>query len=466
MDKRKIKKALVIGTGAAAGKIAISLAGRKAIDKTTDRVAKILLEDLYDENMWEFYSSTARIGIQNLIETKLRAAQPVALHRPTGSPRRHPSFEEILLSMAQLHTMPTQLEEPVDIRVTIGKKAARPFTIDLPVMIAPMSYGFGLSRKAKIALAKGSAMAGTSTNSGEGPFLPAERKAAKYMIYQHNRGDWGKTPEIIRQCDAVEIQLGQGAQGGVGRVIEAHRLDDELRKALGYPKGKDAVIHSRHPGVNRPEDLKKLVDKLRETAEGAPIGVKLGAGKYLEADLKVACEAGVDFISLDGAEAATKAFSPILQDDCGVPLMFAIRRAAVWLEKNNYKDKITLLAGGKIRTPGEMLKACALGADAVYIGIIALFAMSHTQVLKAMPFEPPTQIIWYDGKESPKLNVEQGAKALFNFLQACKGELNEGIRGLGKTSLKEVDMNDLMATSELVSKGLGIPMVYEPFISS
>lgn len=135
------------------------------------------------------------------------------------------------------------------------------------------------------------------------------------------------------------------------------------------------------------------------------------------------------------------------------------------MEKNNYKDNISLLAGGNIRTPGEMLKACAMGADAVYIGIIALLAMAHTQIFKSLPYEPPVQLLFFDGKHSSKLNVNEGANSLYNFLEAVKGELNEGIRALGKLNIKEVNTNDLVATNEMISKGMGIPMIYEPFIT-
>ena len=464
MDRNKIKKALILGAGALSGKIALTFAGRKALDKATDKAAKILMEDIYDENIWEFVSNTTRIGMHNLIETKLRSSEGKTLYRPIGSPKRFAGFEELMFSVAQLFTMPTPMEEMVDTSVTIGKKAARPFTISLPVMIAPMAYGEALGENVKTALAKGAALAGTSNNTGEGPYLLSERKEAKYLIYQYHRGDWGKTPKIIRQCDAVEIQFSQGGFRGAGHIIKSNKLDNELREVYGYPKGKDVVIPSQQPEVKQPEDLKNLVNRLREESEGAPIGVKLAAGKFLEADLEIVCQSGIDFISLDGAEAGIRASSPILQDDFGVPLIFAIRRAAVWLEKNNYKDSVSLIASGRIKTPGDVLKACAMGADAVYIGVIALLAMADTQILKSLPFEPPVQLLWYDGKQNSKFNVNDGSKSLYNFLEASKGEIIEGLRALGKTGIGDVSTSDLVTTSQLISKGLGIPMVYEPFV--
>ncbi|MDW7650291.1 MAG: FMN-binding glutamate synthase family protein [Bacillota bacterium] len=464
MRKRTYNKALMVGAGAAAGTMASSLIGRKVIDKVHDKAVKVLMEDLYDENIWELVSSAMRIGLQTVVETNLRASEGKAIGRPMGSPKKFPSLDDLIFSIAQLHVMPTPLQIKVDTHVTIGKKARKPFQVDMPVIIAPMAYGIALSKKARIALAKGAAMAGTASNTGEGPFLPAERKAANILIYQYNRGDWGKTPDIIRQCDAVEIQVGQGTLGGLGHVTKAKNIDKELRKALRYPKGKDAVADSRHPEVQRPEDLSRLVRKLKDISGGVPVGVKMAAGKYLEADLAWLCHAGVDFISMEGAEAATKGSAPIIQDDFGIPLVFAITRAANWLEQNNFKDRVSLIAAGKIRTPGDMLKACALGADACYIGAIALFAMSHTEVLKSLPFEPPTQVVWYDGAQSDQLNVAKSAQYLCNFLAACRDEMGHGIKALGKKALGEVGRQDLMSLNEMIARGCGLPMVYEPYV--
>ncbi len=464
MDKQKLIKTMMLGAGFFAGFKAISLLNRKAIDVAFDNFTKRIMEDPYDENIWELISSSSRIDPQIIVETNLRSTEGKVINRPLGSPKNFPNLQELMFNIAQFHTMPTPLEQRIDTKVTIGKMAKKPFTVEMPIIIAPMAYGLALSKKAKISLAKGAAMAGTAASTGEGPFLEEERKEAKYLIYQYNRGDWGKTQEIIEQCDAVEIQIGQGASGGIGHSLKAKEIDKEFRNALEYPKGKDLIAHSRQPEVQKPEDLASLVIKLKSMGRGIPIGVKLAAGKYLEADLECVCNAGIDFISLEGAEAATAESAPILQDDFGVPLIFAIYRARNWLLKHNFVNQVSLIAAGKIRTPGDMLKVCALGADASYIGAIAIFALSHTQGLKALPFEPPNQVIWYGGNRSHKFKVNEGAKSLCRFLIACKEEIDDGIKALGKRGLKEVNREDLMSISELVSRGCNIPMVYESFL--
>lgn len=463
LDKWNLKKIASYGLGALLGTMGIKVIGRKLIDQAHDKAVRVIMEDIYDENLWELISAVSRVGPQIVVETNMRSTQGKVIERPLGPPKKFPSLDDLMFSIAQLYTMPTPLEAHIDTQVTIGKKARKPFTIDLPIMVAPMAYGVALSKGASIALAKGASLVGTAYCSGQGPYLPEARKAAKTYIYQYHRGFWDKTPQILMDCAAIELQFGQGALGGVGNKISYKKMDAELRKAFGVSKGEDAVNHSRQPLVQHPADLVKLVDELKDVSGGVPIGAKMGAGKFLEADLDWLCNSGIDYIALEGAEAATKGSPPILQDDFGVPTVFAITRAVNWLEKNGFKDKVSLIATGKIRTPGEVLKACALGADACYMGAIAMFAMTHTQTLNALPFEPPTQAVWYDGKFKNDFVPKKGAQSLAKFLQACQEELGEGIKALGKTSLREVNKNDLFALSELIAKSCGLPMVYEPF---
>jgi glutamate synthase domain-containing protein 2 len=475
MSKRKInfrklntKKLITYGVGAA-GMTATAIGAKKALRKGgqifQNNIMEILMTDPYDENLYELISSTSRLGIKNVMETNLRCTEGKIISRPMGSPKQFPSLDSLLFSPAQLYTMPIEFNKEVDVSVTIGKQAKKPLDIDIPIIIAPMAYGIALSKSAKIALAKGSALAGTATSSGEGPVIKEERNLAHKYIFQYNRGEWGKTEENLTNCDAIEIQFGQGALLGMGHIFKKEEMDKELQKAYGFEEAKDVIAHSKQPEVSDPSELPKLVEKLKKISGGVPIGAKITPSKYFEADLNILCDSGVDYITIDSAEAATKGSAPILQDDFGIPLVFAVNRAAEWLYKNNFKDRVSLIAGGKIRNPGDMLKVCALGADACMIGSIALLAISHTQVLKVLPYEPPTQLVWYNAKKSynKKFNVEEGSQSLKNFLFACKEEICEGIRAIGKTKLSEVDKQDLMSIDEMIAKGCQVPMVHEPF---
>jgi glutamate synthase domain-containing protein 2 len=420
------------------------------------------MTDLYDENLLELYSGARRFGLQKLGETELRASARTAIQRPLGSPKAFPNLDNLMFNIAQLETMPTPLNVQVEQAVTIGPKAMRPLRLGMPIMISGMAYGWALSEAAKVALAKGAAKAGTASNTGQGPWLESERQAAHQLIYQYHRGHWGKTPAILRQADAVEIQFGQGANGGLAAVMEPALMDERLRQQLQVEPGQPAVLQARHTDVQRPEDLVELVKRLRIESGGVPVGVKLAAGQQLEADMHYALQANVDYIAVDGAEGATKSAPPITEDDFGLPTLFAVVRANRYLEQQKAKDRVSLVISGGLKTPGDFLKAIALGADAVYIGAAALFAMAHTQTLNALPYEPPTQAVWYDGKAADQFDPELGSETVKRFLISCRDELEEGIRALGKSRVQDVGRGDLFALDRTTAEICGVPLGYSP----
>lgn len=204
-----------------------------------------------------------------------------------------------------------------------------------------------------------------------------------------------------------------------------------MRSLLGIGPGQQPIIYSWHPEL-RDKTLRQLVAELRRLTDGVPIGAKLAAGHRLEEDMKHCLDAGVDVIALDGAQAATKGSPPILQDDFGLPTLYALVRASEFLNISGRRERVSLIVGGGLSTPGDFLKALALGADAVYIGSIALFAVSHGQVFKSLPWEPPTEVVFHGGKPADEFDIDEGADRLARFLRACAAEMALGVRAMGK----------------------------------
>jgi len=436
--------------------------GKALITKLYRHFVYILLTDLYDESLLEFYSAVKRTGFQTIAELNLRAERGKVIDRPLGTGRKFPNFSGLMFDVAQLHTLPVEDSTPVDTKVVLGPRAKRPVLLDTPIIVAGMAYGLGLSAKAKIALARGAAMAGTANNSGEGPFLQAERDNAKHWILQYNRGFWNKDPEILLQADAIEIQFGQGSMAGISHQMPAKEIDETLRQAFPISPGRSAVIRARQQEMDEPDDIVELVKHIRSKVDGVPVGIKIASSKRLELDLDLALKAEVDFITLCGVQAGTRGSPASLQDDHGLPTIFALVRAVRFLKRRRAKDSLTLIMDGGFTETGDVLKALALGADAVSMGTAALFAISHTQVLKAMPWEPPTQIVWYNGKFADQFDENLGAQNLANFLKACTSEIGTGLRVMGKTSIRELSRKDLFAMDQTSAEIAGVPLGYQP----
>ena len=434
---------------------------RLILKKIVQKYGKIILTDSYQENIMELIPGLRHLGIQNMLENSLRAESGDILHRPMGSSKKWPHLDSITFIPAQTTPFPIEGDEEVDVQVTIGPRAKKPMKLKIPLMISGMAYGIALSEEVRLSLAQAANHVGTAINSGEGGVLPEELEQAGKYILQFSKANWAKDEKLIKQADMIEVKLGQGALFGIGGKISPKNLTGRARKIMELKENEDAVIYDNFFEDQTIQDLKELVDQLRDITGGVPIGVKIGAGGKIEEDIDHLLEIGVDYIAIDGGQAATLGAPPILTDDMGIPSLHAIVRAVSHLEETNTRDQISIIASGGLLVPGHFLKMLTLGADAVYVGSAMLFAVSHSQSLKAMPFEPPTQVAWNQGKYKDQFKVEEGVQAAEKFLTSSIEEMKIALRAMGKRSLKELSKNDLVSYDELTAKMVGIPFSFD-----
>lgn len=439
------------------------LGARSAIDHVADWVTDVVTQDAYAENMLEALVGFRRTGVLPLLEIDLRTGSKRPLKRPLGSIRQDwPHFDALNFDFAQLDRLPTPHEAPVETRTVIGPKAEYPLVVETPLLISGMGYGVALSKGAKLALARGATIAGTAVNTGEGPFLMEERRAAERLIVQYHRGNWMRL-EDLAHADMVEIHLGQGASGGGGKVIPPEEIDRALRREMGLAPTEDAISHARFEGMSAGDDLVKVVERARRHAPaGVPVGVKLAAGNSIERDLQLALEAGVDFVAIDGAQAGTHGSLPITEDDFGLPTLIALCRARAFLDEADSERSVSLIAGGGITSPGDSLKALALGADAVYLGSAAMYSLVVGQHVRSIPWEPPSSLIMYRGRNKGRFDPEVGAERVGNLLTAMTDEMADAARAMGYTSLREVSRKDLFAFDRTIAELCGVDWAWVP----
>lgn len=428
----------------------------KIMNPATDDVTRAMLTQDYPTNPFEIVTVADKLSPRAIVEAGMRAQTGKALQRPFGSPVVRSPWDDILLTPRQLFQLPTAALDEISTATVIGKSAKKPLNLDIPIMITGMSYGGSLSLKLKMALAKGSAMAGTSTNTGESAVAPETRSLAKYLVGQYNRGGWLTSREQLGVLDAIEIQLGQGAFGGaVESTMQSATIGQHLRETWHLKEGQDATVRARMPGVSSPRDIVDLVNNLK-SAHDIPVGVKLAGSDFLENELAVIAQTNADFIVIDGAEGGTAVAPPTLEDDLGLPTLYGLVRAVDWLKEQGIRDRFSVIAAGGLRTPGHFLKALAIGADTVYIGSIAVLAAVHTQVVKILPKAVPAQMVLYDGKYSDKLDVYQAATSLANFLKSCTEEIKLALQALGKRSVHELAREDLVTTCKDLAEFMNI----------
>lgn len=322
----------------------------------------------------------------------------------------------------------------------------------MPVYISHMSFG-ALSKESKTALAKGSAMAGTAMCSGEGGILPEEKAAAHKYIFEYVPNLYSVTDENLKTSDAIEIKIGQGTKPGMGGHLPGSKVTAEIAAVRNKPMGQDVISPSKFPGINTKEDLKKLVDELRERSEGRPVGIKIAAGK-IEKDLEYCVFAGPDFITIDGRGGATGASPAIIRDSTSVPTIYALYRARKYLDLVN--ADIDLVITGGLRVSSDFAKAIAMGADAVAIASAAMVAAACQQYRICGSGMCPVGMATQDPELRTRLKTDAAAKRVANFLNCSAEELRTFARITGHADIHELSVEDLCTISREISENTNI----------
>jgi glutamate synthase domain-containing protein 2 len=281
-------------------------------------------------------------------------------------------------------------------------------------------------------------------NSGEGGILEDCINIGKdYLIAQYATGRFGINEDMLKQVAAIEIRFGEGAYPGKGSYLPASKVTPEIAKIRGLNSGEAAYSPARHSDMTTPFELKEKVRWLRDMTD-VPVGAKLGCGN-IEKDIQVLVDAGVDFIALDGFGGGTGATDLYVRENVGIPIFAALPRAFKVLSDLGVKDKISLIAGGGLRTSADFAKCLALGADAVYIGTAALIAINCQQYRMCHTGLCPTGVTTSNPVLVKQINVEKSIEKLSNFINISTQEMANLARIVGKDNVNKLNRDDLVS---------------------
>ncbi|MBI4608031.1 MAG: FMN-binding glutamate synthase family protein [Candidatus Rokubacteria bacterium] len=387
-----------------------------------------------------------------------------------------PSLDDLTFLPCTLTRVPLEgYREKCSTKTVLGTRfAERPIELEIPVMITGMSYG-ALSYNAKVALAQGASKVGTSTTTGDGGMLPAEREHSKILIYEVLPSRYGIDVHHLKVADGIELTVGQGAKPGTGGVLLGSKVSAEIARMRDLPEGVDQRSPARHPDWLGPDDMIIKIEELREATDWqVPVFVKMGATRVYD-DVKLAAKAGADVIVVDGMEGGTGASPELLQNHTGIPTLAAVCEARRALEDMALYGEVQLIIAGGIRSGADAAKALALGADAVYIGTAALIALNCNKSLYVEDYhrlgtEPyachhchtgrcPVGITTQDPELMKRLPIPEAAERVANFLHAMTLEIQMLARACGKADVHDLEPEDLRALTVEASAITGIPLV-------
>jgi len=153
--------------------------------------------------------------------------------------------------------------------------------------------------------------------------------------------------------------------------------------------------------------------------------------------------AGADIIVLDGLRGSTGAAPKIIRDNVGIPIELALASVDDRLRQEGIRNQASVVIAGGIRNSGDVAKAIALGADAIYIGTAALIALGCTTCQQCHTGKCAWGICTTDPWLTKRVNPDIGARRLSNLLRGWSLELKDILGGMGINALESLRGNRL-----------------------
>ncbi len=371
-------------------------------------------------------------------------------------------WDNLLLNASQV-TNPSidPLREPIELRTYLGKKPdklelelsqgevvlttklASQLCTETPILFAAMSYG-ALNLNVHKALARAATECGTYFNCGEGGLHKSLYKYSDHVVVQVASGRFGVHPKYLNVGAALEIKIGQGAKPGIGGYLPGEKIIKEIARTRMIPVRTDAISPAPHHDIYSIEDLKQLIYALKEATDySKPIAVKIAAVHNSAAIASGIARADADIIVIDGVLGSTGAAPKIVRDNVGIPIELALASIDQRLRDEGIRDQVSIIASGGIRNSADIVKAIALGADAIYIGTAALVAIGCTLCQRCYTGRCPWGIATTDPKISKRINPEVAARRLANHIRAWSLEIKEMMGGMGINSIESLRGNRL-----------------------
>ena len=408
---------------------------------------------------------------------EIRRAANTGLYRIRGwgAKRRLPTFDDLVFLGASVSRYPLEgYRETCDTGVVLGTRyAKKPIELKIPITIAGMSFG-SLSAQAKEALGRGASEVGTSTTTGDGGMTQEERGHSKQLVYQYLPSRYGMNPHDLRQADAIEVVVGQGAKPGGGGMLLGQKITERVAQMRTLPEGIDQRSACRHPDWTGPDDLTIKIRELREiTGWEKPIYIKCGAARPYY-DTMLAVKAGADVVVVDGMQGGTAATQDVFIEHVGIPTLAATREAVRALKEIDMHRKVQLIVAGGIRSGADVAKALAMGADAVSIGTAALIALGDNDPHYEEEYRKigssagyyedfqagndPAGISTQDPELSKRLDPVKAGHRLANYLRVLTLEVQTLARANGKSDVHNLEPEDLAALTVEAAAMAGVPL--------
>lgn len=409
-----------------------------------------------------------------ITEVQRQAETGAVLLTGMGNPEAYTVYWDKLVLNASQVTNPSidPLREPMELKTYLGRKPdmlefdkdgklltklTPQLVLNAPIMFSAMSFG-SVSLNTCESLARAATELGIYYNTGEGGLHSSLYRYGKNTIAQVASGRFGVNPDYLNAAAALEIKIGQGAKPGIGGHLPGEKVKAEVAATRMIPEGSDAISPAPHHDIYSIEDLRQLIYALKEATDYTkPVSVKIAAVNNVAAIASGIARAGADIIAIDGFRGGTGAAPLRIRDNVGIPIEMAIAAVDTRLKEEGIRHQVSLVVAGSIRNSADIVKAIALGADAVYIATSALIAIGCHMCQKCNTGKCNWGIATQDPQLVKRLNPNIGARRLVNLITAWEHEIKEILGGMGINSIESLRGNrEMLRGVGLTQKELDI----------
>ncbi|MDO4562568.1 MAG: glutamate synthase-related protein [Clostridia bacterium] len=377
-----------------------------------------------------------------------------------GNPKPYPIYWDKMLLNASQVTNPSidPLREPMETVTILGRKPdcvkmkngaitsklPPQIKLSMPIMFSAMSFG-SISLNAQKSLAMAAKKMGTLFNTGEGGLHRDFYPYADCAVVQVASGRFGVHKQYLEAARMIEIKIGQGAKPGIGGHLPGGKVNEEVSATRMIPAGADAISPAPHHDIYSIEDLRQLIYSLKEVTEyKKPVAVKIAAVHNSAAIASGIARAGADVIVMDGYRGGTGAAPTRIRDNVGIPIELALAAVDSRLREEGIRHNVSLVVAGSIRNSADIVKAIALGADAVYIASSALMALGCHMCRTCNTGKCNWGIATQRPDLVKRLNPEVMHLRAANLLNAWNHEIKEILGGMGINAIESLRGNRLM----------------------
>jgi NAD-dependent dihydropyrimidine dehydrogenase PreA subunit len=331
-------------------------------------------------------------------------------------------------------------EESIDLGIELNRRGgdAQRIRIDIPVYGGGMSFG-SVSETTMVARAIAASNWNTFTCTGEGGYPDSLVPYAAHVITQVATGLFGVREETIQRAPIVEFKYAQGAKPGLGGHLLGDKVTPDVARMREAVVG--SALFSPFPfhSVYSVEDHKKHIDWIRAISPRALVSAKVSTPTDVDMVAVGSYYADCHIVHIDGSYGGTGAAPDIAKKNIAMPIEYAIPKVHRFLIEEGVRDRITLIASGGIRSPWDVAKAIALGADGVVIGTAEMVALecircSHCESGRGCA----RGIATTDPELSQLIQIDYAAQRLTNLYSAWARELRRILRRLRMTSVQEL----------------------------